>query len=47
VIPVGHPADPAEVALVIALLGAPVLRSVVGAHVVVDGGGTLGGRRHA
>lgn len=46
-IPVGHPADPAEVALVVALLGAPVLRSVTGTHVVVDGGSTLGGRRHA
>jgi meso-butanediol dehydrogenase/(S,S)-butanediol dehydrogenase/diacetyl reductase len=46
-IPVGHPADPAEVALVIALLGSPVLRSVTGTHVVVDGGSTLGGRRHA
>jgi NAD(P)-dependent dehydrogenase (short-subunit alcohol dehydrogenase family) len=44
-IPVGGPADPAEVALVIALLGAPVTRSVTGAHVVVDGAGTLGGRR--
>ncbi len=44
-IPVGHPADPAELALVIALLGAPALRSVTGAHVVVDGGSTLGGRR--
>jgi NAD(P)-dependent dehydrogenase (short-subunit alcohol dehydrogenase family) len=46
-IPVGHPADPAEVALAIALLGAPVLRSVTGTHIVVDGGSTLGGRRHA
>jgi len=46
-IPVGHPADPAEVALVIAVLGAPALRSVTGAHVLVDGGGSLGGRRRA
>jgi NAD(P)-dependent dehydrogenase (short-subunit alcohol dehydrogenase family) len=45
-IPLGHPADPAEVALVIAVLGAPVMRSVTGAHIVVDGGSTLGGRRH-
>lgn len=46
-IPVGHPADPAEVALTIAVLGAPVLTSVTGSHVVVDGGSTLGGRRRA
>jgi NAD(P)-dependent dehydrogenase (short-subunit alcohol dehydrogenase family) len=45
-IPMGYPADPAEVALVIAMLGAPVVRSVTGAHVVVDGGSTLGSRRH-
>lgn len=44
-VPVGHPADPAELALVVAMLGAPALRSVTGAHVVVDGGGTLGARR--
>jgi 3-oxoacyl-[acyl-carrier protein] reductase len=44
-VPVGHPADPAELALVVAVLGAPLLRSVTGAHVVVDGGGTLGSRR--
>lgn len=46
-IPVGHPVDPAELALVVALLGAPALQSVTGAHVVVDGGSTLGGHRHA
>jgi NAD(P)-dependent dehydrogenase (short-subunit alcohol dehydrogenase family) len=46
-VPVGHPADPAELALVVAMLGAPALRSVTGAHVVVDGGGTLGSRRRA
>lgn len=46
-VPVGYPADPAEVALVIAMLGAPALRSVTGAHLIVDGGGTLGGRRRA
>jgi NAD(P)-dependent dehydrogenase (short-subunit alcohol dehydrogenase family) len=44
-VPIGHPADPRELALVIAMLGAPVLRSVTGAHVVVDGASTLGGRR--
>jgi NAD(P)-dependent dehydrogenase (short-subunit alcohol dehydrogenase family) len=44
-VPVGFPADPAELALVVAMLGAPALRSVTGAHVVVDGGGTLGARR--
>jgi NAD(P)-dependent dehydrogenase (short-subunit alcohol dehydrogenase family) len=44
-IPVGHPVDPAEAALVIAMLGAPALRSLTGAHVVIDGGSTLGGRR--
>jgi NAD(P)-dependent dehydrogenase (short-subunit alcohol dehydrogenase family) len=44
-VPIGHPADPAEVALVIAMLGAPAMRSVTGAHVVVDGAGTLGRRR--
>jgi NAD(P)-dependent dehydrogenase (short-subunit alcohol dehydrogenase family) len=44
-IPLGYPADPAEIAMVIAMLGSPVMRSVTGAHVVVDGGSTLGGRR--
>ena len=46
-IPVGYPADPKELALIIALLGSRVFRSVVGAHLVVDGGGTLGARRRA
>jgi NAD(P)-dependent dehydrogenase (short-subunit alcohol dehydrogenase family) len=44
-VPIGYPADPAELALVVAMLGAPAMRSVTGAHVVVDGGGTLGPRR--
>jgi 3-oxoacyl-[acyl-carrier protein] reductase len=46
-IPIGHPASPAEVALVVAMLGAPMLRSVTGTHIVVDGGSTLAGRRRA
>ena len=36
-VPVGYPADPAEVALVIAMLGAPALRSVTGAHSMLAG----------
>jgi 3-oxoacyl-[acyl-carrier protein] reductase len=46
-IPIGHPADPAEIALIVAMLGAPVLRSVTGTHIVADGGSTLAGRRDA
>jgi 3-oxoacyl-[acyl-carrier protein] reductase len=45
-IPIGHPADPAEIALIIAMLGAPVLRSVTGTHIVADGGSTLVVRRN-
>jgi len=46
-IPVGHPADPVEIALLVAMLGAPVLRSVTGTHIVADGGSTMAGRRSA
>ena len=44
-IPAGAPSDPNEVAHIIATLSSPSLRSVTGAHVIVDGGTTLGGRR--
>jgi len=46
-IPAGAPAGPDEVARVIATLSSPSLRSVTGTHVIVDGGGTLGGRRRS
>jgi NAD(P)-dependent dehydrogenase (short-subunit alcohol dehydrogenase family) len=46
-IPVGHPVDPAEVALAIAVLGSPLMRSVTGAHLIVDGGSTLARRRRS
>jgi NAD(P)-dependent dehydrogenase (short-subunit alcohol dehydrogenase family) len=46
-IPVGDPADPHEVARVIATLSSPSLTSVTGAHVIVDGGSTLGSRRRS
>lgn len=44
-IPLGAPTRPAEVATVIALLSSPAMGSVTGAHVVVDGGSSLNGRR--
>jgi NAD(P)-dependent dehydrogenase (short-subunit alcohol dehydrogenase family) len=44
-IPVGHPADPEEIAATILAVSAPGLRSLTGAHVVVDGAATLSGRR--
>jgi 3-oxoacyl-[acyl-carrier protein] reductase/bacilysin biosynthesis oxidoreductase BacG len=46
-IPVGGPADPHEVARVIATLSSPALKSVTGTHVIVDGGSTLGSRRRS
>jgi 3-oxoacyl-[acyl-carrier protein] reductase len=46
-IPLGHPVPPEEVALVVTMLASPRLGSVTGAHVVVDGGSSLGGRRRA
>jgi 3-oxoacyl-[acyl-carrier protein] reductase len=46
-IPIGHPADPAEIALIVAVLGAPLVRSVTGTHIVADGGSTLVGRPNA
>jgi NAD(P)-dependent dehydrogenase (short-subunit alcohol dehydrogenase family) len=45
-IPVGFPADPREIALVVSMLCSRRLRSVTGAHILVDGGGTLGARRN-
>lgn len=44
-IPVGFPADPHEIATIIAMLSSPLFRSVTGAHIVIDGGATLGSRR--
>jgi NAD(P)-dependent dehydrogenase (short-subunit alcohol dehydrogenase family) len=46
-IPLGHPVPPEEVALVVTMLASPRLASVTGAHVVVDGGSSLGSRRRA
>jgi NAD(P)-dependent dehydrogenase (short-subunit alcohol dehydrogenase family) len=44
-IPLGAPADPRELAMAIAFLSSPAMKSLTGAHIVVDGGSTLGGRR--
>lgn len=41
-VPLGHIADPDEVARMIVLLASPVMRSITGAHVLVDGGESLG-----
>jgi NAD(P)-dependent dehydrogenase (short-subunit alcohol dehydrogenase family) len=46
-IPAGTPADPKEVARIIATLSSPSLKSVTGTHVIMDGGSTLGARRRS
>lgn len=37
-IPVGYPADPDEVARLIAMVASPAMRSLTGANIVIDGG---------
>lgn len=44
-IPVGYPADPDEIALAAVTIASPRMRSVTGAHLIIDGGETLGRRR--
>jgi NAD(P)-dependent dehydrogenase (short-subunit alcohol dehydrogenase family) len=44
-IPMGYPADPDEIALAVVTIAAPRMRSITGAHLIIDGGETLGRRR--
>jgi NAD(P)-dependent dehydrogenase (short-subunit alcohol dehydrogenase family) len=46
-IPIGIPADPKEVARAIVVVSSPVMRSLTGSHLIVDGGSTLERRRRA